>query len=665
MSINLLLNKSLAVLTFSFFFILITKAQSPASVDSIATITTAEVSDITANTAVSGGNVLSDGGATVRYRGVCWNTSGSPTINDNKTIDGYGTGSFQSTLTDLKLLTKYYVRAYATNSSGTVYGNEVSFETKDTSDLIAAFPGAEGFGKYTSGGRGGKVLEVTDLNDSGPGSLRDAIEQNYPRIIVFRISGTIMLQSDLNITNGNLTIAGQTAPGDGICIANHTTELKANNVIIRYLRFRLGDLSKEANDSFWGRDNENIILDHCSFSWAIDENGSWYDNKFFTMQWCINGESLYHSYHPKGNHGYGGIWGGMGATFHHNLIADNTSRNPRFNGARYNSTFETELADFRNNVIFNWGFNSAYGGEAGNYNLINNYYKPGPATSSSKKNRIVNPSDTLNSSHFSKWYITGNYVEGDAQVSADNWDGGVQPQYLTIPLDTFKLEQPLPVYYVSTQSAQDAYNSVLESAGASFPKRDSVDLRIINEVKTGSAPFGASYNGGNKGIIDSQNDVGGWPLLHSNPAPADSDHDGMPDSWEITHNLNPNDPSDASNIDSNGYSMIEEYINSLVTSHISSIDNKKQNPKGYSLKQNYPNPFNPVTKIEFSIPFRSKVKLDIYDVLGRKILTLVNGEKSAGMHTISFDGSNLSSGIYLYRLESPDQILTKKMVLLK
>ncbi|MEJ2618187.1 MAG: hypothetical protein P8Z35_24740, partial [Ignavibacteriaceae bacterium] len=469
-------------------------------------------------------------------------------------------------------------------------------------------PGAEGFGKYTTGGRGGRVLEVTNLNDSGPGSFRNAIEQNYPRIIVFRVSGTIMLQSDLNITSGNLTIAGQTAPGDGICIANHTTELKADNVIVRYLRFRLGDVTREANDSFWGRDHENIILDHCSFSWAIDENGSWYDNKKFTMQWCLNGESLYHSYHPKGNHGYGGIWGGMGVTFHHNLLADNSSRNPRFNGARYNSTHQTEFADYRNNVIFNWGFNSAYGGESGNYNMINNYYKPGPATSSSSKSRIVNPSDSYNpSAGYSKWYINGNYVEGDTAVTADNWNGGVQPD--VAPLDSLRLNNPIPAVYVTTQSAQDAFKSVLESVGANFPKRDSVDLRIINEVKTGLAPYGASYNGGDKGIIDSQNDVGGWPVLKSTTAPPDSDHDGMPNAWELSHNLNPYDSSDARLVDSSGYTMIEEYINSLVSGNITAVENTNQIPVSFSLKQNYPNPFNPTTKIEYSIPVKSKIKL--------------------------------------------------------
>ncbi len=529
-----------------------------------------------------------------------------------------------------------------------------------------AFPGAEGFGRYTSGGRGGKVYEVTNLkDDNNPGSFRYAINQNKPRIIVFKISGTIMLQSDLNISYGNLTIAGQTAPGDGICIANHTVELKASNVIIRYMRFRLGDLTREANDSFWGRNQKNIIIDHCSFSWAIDEDGSWYDNTNYTMQWCIYSESLYHSYHPKGDHGYGGIWGGMGATFHHNLIADNSSRNPRFNGARYNSTHATELVDFRNNVIFNWGFNSAYGGESGNQNMINNYYKPGPATGSGNKQyRIVNPSDPLNpTTGYSKWFIDGNYVEGNPTVTANNWNGGVQPDYA--PLDSIKLGSPLTAAPVITQSAQEAYISVLQNAGDNFPTRDSADLRVINEARTGSAPFGATYARGLKGIIDSQNDVGGWPLLNNTIAPSDSDHDGMPDSWEIARGLNPFDSTDSHNVASDGYTNIEDYVNGLVSQNLSQVKDNDQIPALFRLGQNYPNPFNPTTRIVFSIPNSARTKLEVYDVLGRKVAMVIDAVLSEGEHSVDFDGTKLVSGVYVYRLSLPNGVITKKMILIK
>lgn len=428
-----------------------------------------------------------------------------------------------------------------------------------------AFPTAEGFGKNVTGGRGGKLYIVSNLNDSGSGSLREAIEASGARMVVFSVSGIIRLQSDLRITNDNITILGQSAPGDGICIANYTVQISANNIIIRYMRFRPGSYQNGEYDASWGRNNSNIIFDHCSFSWGNDEQASFYDNANFTMQYCIISESFYASSHPKGNHGYGGIWGGMGASFHHNLIANHTSRTPRFCGARYHlATASTEIVDFRNNVIFNWGFNSAYGGEAGNYNMINNYYKPGPATSSgSVKYRIINPSDTKSDGNpLSKWYVNGNYISGNSTVTSDNWNGGVQPGDGSISLSELKLNSPISVSAVSTQTAQEAYNLVLASAGASL-KRDAVDQRAVDGTISGSTNYGGTY-GANKGIIDNENQVGGYPTYNTYDQITDSDKDGMDDEWEALHGMNPAVKDDAGDVDGNGYTNIEEYCNCLV-----------------------------------------------------------------------------------------------------
>jgi pectate lyase len=426
-----------------------------------------------------------------------------------------------------------------------------------------AFPGAEGYGKYTTGGRGGKVIYVTNLNDSGKGSFRAAIKDSLPRIIVFSVSGTIYLQKPLEIKRGNVTIAGQTAPGDGICVAGHSVSIETDNVIMRFMRFRLGDINKEQGDALNAIGHKNLIIDHCSMSWATDECVSFYKNESATLQWCIISESLNASVHKKGDHGYGGIWGGKDVSFHHNLIANNNSRNPRFNGIRLGQKF-AEQVDYRNNVIYNWGNNSAYGGELGKYNMVANYYKPGPATPKKRLNRIVQISSEQGLD-YGIFYVFGNYLDGNPVISADNWNGGVDTDG---DIAKVKASEPFPFESIRQQKAEDAYGLVLKYVGACY-QRDSIDTRLLEEVKSGSAKYGATFAGGKKGIIDSQNDVGGWPELKTLPAPIDSDKDGMPDEWEKANNLNLSNASDGAIIPNEStYTNLELYLNNLVNNYI-------------------------------------------------------------------------------------------------
>jgi hypothetical protein len=433
-----------------------------------------------------------------------------------------------------------------------------------------AFPGAEGFGRYTTGGRGGSIYYVTNLDDAGEGSLRAAVTGSN-RIILFKVSGIIALKSTLQITGSNLTIAGQTAPGDGICIKNYTTVVTGNNIIMRYLRFRMGDEAGTEDDALWGRNQHNIIIDHCSMSWSTDECSSFYDNEYFTMQWCILSESLRYSVHDKGPHGYGGIWGGKGASFHHNLLAHHDSRNPRFCGARYSNQADKELVDFRNNVIYNWGGNSGYAGEGGRYNMVNNYYKPGTGTSNQTRIFAPNADDGTNNQAAGVWgtfYVAGNHMlnkdgSPNTTVINDNWQG-IHPSPSSKSKNDLKSNTEFDKGEVTTHTALEAFDLVLQHAGASF-RRDATDTRVMNEVRLGLTPARASGNVGTKaGHIDSQVDVGGWDTYNSNTAPTDTDGDGMPDEWEVAHNLNPNDPADGKTYTLDPpYTNVEVYINGI------------------------------------------------------------------------------------------------------
>ena len=438
-----------------------------------------------------------------------------------------------------------------------------------------AFPGAEGYGKYTTGGRGGRVIEVTNLlGDESPGSIRAALNTpgKDPITIVFRVSGTIALTKGLvKVGRSNMTIAGQTAPGDGICIKDGCFKFSGSNLIIRYMRFRPGDEAGLSDLSSLGNENsKNVIIDHCSLSWSNEESHTCYDNKFITVQWCILSESLYSSFDSKGARSYAAQWGGQYASYHHNLIANNVSRSPRVNGARSHDT--VALCDYRNNVIYNWGKPGAvYGGELEvnspeakcQVNWVNNYYKPGPATAADRYFAAPSYESRKGAAKgYAKWFISGNMMEGDKSLNKDNWkaiDVSKVGSAENIKSTTeFKVEKPV------TESAEDAYKSVLAKAGAIFPVRDAVDTRIVNEASGKIKPTGSGAYGASKGIIDSQKSLGGWPELKAGTPPLDSDHDGMPDNWEKKNNLNPQQPEDRNTVTEDGYTMLEKYLNELV-----------------------------------------------------------------------------------------------------
>lgn len=501
------------------------------------------------------------------------------------------------------------------------------------SESTPAFPGAEGHGRYVTGGRGGEVRHVTNLNDSGPGSLREALSGTKAKIIVFDVSGYIDLRSQLNVTS-NTTIAGQTAPEGGITLRYYTLYFgNCDNVIVRFIRSRRSQV-KDVNDgadATWGRNRKNIIIDHCSFSWSIDEVASFYDNRNFTLQWSTIAEGLANPGHSKGAHSYGGIWGGKNASFHHNFVAHIQNRAPRFNGARYawdgydkavySSTVDAERVDFRNCLMYNWGNgNGCYGGPGGGYiNMVNNYYKAGPGTKNKTRVTQVSVASDGNAAgsslkgYASRYYISGNYVAAAPNPENYDWTGviydsglvsqngeryiadaahlyGENVSYANIngkDCVSLKLDGQIDPGEVTTHSATDVYDKILDYCGASL-YRDDVDVRYMEETRTGTTTYkgnvayvdanGKSYpTSKTLGILDFINNpngeqisgTAGYPELPSNVRPEgyDSDGDGMPDAWEIAQGLNPNDASDAKlyTLDTRGwYTNVEVYINSLV-----------------------------------------------------------------------------------------------------
>lgn len=521
-----------------------------------------------------------------------------------------------------------------------------------------SFPGAEGYGRITTGGRGGDVYHVTTLEDgTQEGTFRWACNKSGARTIVFDVSGTINLTSELKIRNGNVTIAGQTAPGDGICVAGYPFVISCPNIIIRYMRFRLGNenVAHHEGDGLGGMDGQRIMIDHCSVSWSIDECLSVYGSKNITVQWCVVSQSLVNSGHSKGNHGYGGNWGGSGASYHHNLLAHHGSRAPRL-GPRP-STQADERMDLRNNVIYNWGGEGCYGGEGMNVNIVNNYYKPGPATpTGAKGKRMAKPGirtvdycldkettanninkalgTSLSKSGVSgssdgkdnfvtfrydnktqkiaidmenntieidgktikvawnswkkmlqKWgtfHINGNINTAYDDVTADNWtiglfnqvDKGTKVDYHNMTAEDSRAFTPIPFVYTTTHSAEEAFERVLEYAGASL-SRDIHDETMVHDAREGVVTTTSRATG----LINNQDEAmyidgtSGWPVLNSTEAPVDTDGDGMPDEWETENGLDPNNPEDGKIMGEDGYTNLENYLNSLVA-HITEAQNE-------------------------------------------------------------------------------------------
>lgn len=451
----------------------------------------------------------------------------------------------------------------------------------DISAEVLAFPGAEGGGRFTTGGRGGEICRVTSLNDNKPGeairkgTFRWAVERSGARIIVFDVSGTIELNSPISITNGNISIIGQTAPGDGITLKNYDLSIKygTDNILIRFIRVRPGDQMGVECDAITGRWFKTGIIDHVSGSWSIDECLSFYGVKDFTLQWSIASESLNNSVHEKGPHGYGGMFSGDNATLHHTLLAHHASRMPRVSALSEGLNPDNELdnqgySDIRNIVAYNWygKGQGAYGGEHNPFNWVNQYYKAGPATGKDYKSwRLIGANTT------SRIYADGSIATANPNTANDNWKFGIWDQMTASQeeKDAMKMNEPHPYSKVTTHSAEDAYDRVAKYAGASL-RRDAVDERVINEMLTGTYTYAGSVSG-DPGIVDNISDVGGaqgaYPQLKSLPALLDSDEDGIPDIWEDAYGLNKYDKTDALgyDIDNMGrYTNLEVYFHNLV-----------------------------------------------------------------------------------------------------
>lgn len=561
------------------------------------------------------------------------------------------------------------------------YACSLILTTSIVNAQLKAFPTAEGFGSNATGGRGGVVIEVTNLQDDATGatvgSLRWALNQNktVPATIVFRVGGIIKLVADLRSTRtAGTTIAGQTAPGGGITIRGAKTNLGgSSNLIVRNIRFRIGlkgDTAFAAGGSVGIENASNFIFDHCDFGWSGEENMTMYDDNLATVQWSILHEGLYVCGHSKGARSYASQWGGQQVTFHHNLLAHNNNRTPRFNGARSND--RNSMIDFVNNVNYNWGKqNSCYGndfdasGVSVHCNMVNNYYKPGPARPGTSNSYFTQASfGTQSATQVPVYYMSGNYMEGSANTSnnVDNYNGLDASAYIAqgvlkasmITSSAFSVSAP-----VTTESAANAYLSVLAKAGA-MP-RDTTTRRVVNEVRTGTATgkgttqlYYAStsattyttnpYFNVAKGIIDNPSLAFGSEIAYPSTTWAstsiDADHDGMDDTWESANGLNPADPADRNTLAPSGYTALEVYLNNLMGETIPFGTNLKRNTASRQIGF-YPNPAGNQIKLISSDVIKS---YQITDLSGK---CLQQGEKQDLTY---IDVTSLPKGMFLLTL---------------
>jgi pectate lyase len=534
---------------------------------------------------------------------------------------------------------------------------------------VPAFPGAEGYGKYVTGGRGGRVIYVTHIKDNldkfgkgYKGSLRAALETpgNDPITIVFKCGGVISPNGTLKCERDNVTIAGQTALGNGICIKDYGINFSGNNIIVRYMRFRVGDAIMQNDPALTFSNGKKAIIDHCSFGWSVEENVNITDVDSVTLQWCINSESLYYSTHIKGERAYAAQWGGEHATYHHNLLAHHNSRMPRQNG---NTSNDYQLTwDYRNNVHYNWGNPGAfYGGgieQAGGFchsNLVNNYYKPGPATTTNKSSQyFCAPSGgrpaVVGEGHeydfgYGLWYLSGNVMYDNSEKTNDNWSGLYGPAGHH-SADSFDAAP------VMTSSAEKAYQDVLAYAGATKPRRDTIDTRIVQEVISGTATFGGVL-GSHCGIIDSHMGTKpadappGWDAwemyieVDSIDSPLDTDRDGIPDWWEDLNGLAYDDPEDGRALasDKSGYTNLEEYLNSDDVGRFgpTPVSETDLSP----MIDIYPSPIREYFTVHsLLVP----EKIEIYSITGRKVAVHpVKGQRKYSL-------ASLPDGAYIMKI---------------